>query len=162
MFSDRLEITNPGKPTIDPLWFIDHAPTSRDERLAGLTRRLGICEERGSGFDKAMLAIEVAQLPAPDIRVDTTHTHVVMFAQRNLVEVDKPARVRGCYFHCCLRYVSGQQMTNSSLRERFGLEEADYTMASRFIKETATAKLIKPADPSSKSRKFARYVPFWA
>ena len=107
-------------------------------------------------------AIEVAQLPAPEIRVDTTHTHVVLFAHRNLVKGDKPARIRACYIHACLRYVSGQQMTNTSLRERFGLEEEDYTSVSRFIRETVEAKLVKSADPSSKSKKFARYLPFWA
>jgi ATP-dependent DNA helicase RecG len=162
MFDDRLEITNPGKPLIDPLRFIDHAPHSRNERLASLMRRLGICEERGSGYDKAMLSIEVAQLPAPEIRVDTTHTHVVLFAHRNLIKGDKPARIRACYIHACLRYVSGQQMTNTSLRERFGLEEGDYTSVSRFIRETVQAGLVKSADPSSKSKKYARYLPFWA
>jgi ATP-dependent DNA helicase RecG len=162
MFEDRLEITNPGLPMIDVLRFIDHAPRSRNERLAGLMRRLGICEERGSGFDKAMLAIELAQLPAPEIRTDTSHTHVVMFAHRNLTGGDKAAQVRACYFHACLRFVSGAQLTNASLRERFGLGEGDHTVASRLIRETVAASLIKPADPSSRSRKYARYLPFWA
>jgi predicted HTH transcriptional regulator len=162
MFADHLEISNPGVPMIEPLRFVDHAPRSRNERLAGLMRRLGICEERGSGFDKALLAIELAQLPAPEIRVDSTHTRIVLFAQRNLVRGDKPARERACYFHACLRFVSGTQLTNTSLRERFGLEETDYTIASRFIRETVAVGLIKPADPTSKSRKYARYVPFWA
>lgn len=162
MFDDRLEITNPGKPIIDPLRFIDHAPHSRNERLAGLMRRLGICEERGSGYDKAMLSIEAAQLPAPEIRVDTSHTHVVLFAHRNLVKGDKPARIRACYIHACLRYVSGQQMTNESLRERFGLGESSQTQVSRIFRETSEAKLIKAADPSNRSKRFARYLPFWA
>lgn len=162
MFDDRLEITSPGKPIIDPLRFIDHAPHSRNERLAGLMRRLGICEERGSGYDKAMMSIEAAQLPAPEIRVDTSHTHVVLFAHRDIVKGDKSARIRACYIHACLRYVSGQQMTNTSLRERFGLEEEDYTAVSRFIRETVQAGLVKSADPTSKSKKYARYLPFWA
>lgn len=57
-------------------------------------RRLGICEERGSGYDKAMLSIEVAQLSAPEIRLDTKHTHVVLFVHHNnLVKGDNPARI---------------------------------------------------------------------
>src|SRR5712671_28626 len=128
-----------------------------NERLAGLMRRLGICEERGSGFDKAMIAIETSQLPAPEIRLDSSHTHVVLFAHRNLTKGDRPARVRACYIHACLRYVSGQEMTNTSLRERFKLEEKDYTTASKILRETAAAKLIKPADAASKSKKYARY-----
>lgn len=162
MFDSRLEISNPGVPMIEPLRFIDHAPRSRNERLAGLLRRLGICEERGSGFDKAMATLELLQLPAAEIRVDTTHTRVVLFAHRNLTKGDKPGRVRACYFHACLRHVSGGQMTNASLRERFGLAEADYTMVSRFIRETIQIGLIKPADPGSKSKKYARHLPFWA
>ena len=111
---------------IDPLRFIDHAPRSRNERLADLMRRLHICEERGSGFDKVVFEIEVFQLPAPDIRLDETHTHVVLFAHRDLAKMDKANRVRACYQHCCLRYVSSEVMTNTSLRDRLGLAEADY------------------------------------
>jgi len=35
-------------------------------------------------------------------------------------------------------------------------------MASRIIKEALISKLIKDADPKSKSRKHAAYLPFWA
>ncbi|MCC6785226.1 MAG: putative DNA binding domain-containing protein [Planctomycetes bacterium] len=162
MFEDRLEISNPGLPLIDVERFIDHSPRSRNERLAGLMRRLGICEERGSGFDKAMFALEVAQLPAPHVRTDATHTHVVLFAHRHPMDGDKAAQVRACYLHACLRFVSGAQLTNASVRERFGLGEKDHTIASRLIREAVLAKRIKPADPSSRSRKYARYLPFWA
>ncbi len=53
-------------------------------------------------------------------------------------------------------------MTNSSLRERFKIERKDHPVASRIIKETIEADLIRPADPASRSRKHASYVPFWA
>ncbi len=162
LFHDRIEISNPGLPMIDVMRFIDHAPRSRNERMAGLMRRLGICEERGSGFDKAMLAIEMSQLPAPEVRADTSHTRVVLFAHRNLDGGDKAAQLRACYYHACLRFVSGAQLTNASLRKRFGLGEGDHMVASRLIRESLAAKLIKPADPLSKSRKFARYLPIWA
>ncbi|HEX5051952.1 MAG TPA: ATP-binding protein [Planctomycetota bacterium] len=162
LFEDRLEISNPGLPIIDPLRFLDHAPRSRNERFAGLMRRLGICEERGSGFDKAMFALEFSQLPAPEIRLDSSHTRVVLFAHRNMISGDKASQVWACYLHACLRFVSGAQLTNSSLRERFGLGDGDHTVASRIIRDSVAAKRIKSADPSSRSRKFARYVPFWA
>src|SRR5258706_11839177 len=61
IFDDRLEVSNPGVPLIDPLRFIDHAPRSRNELLADLMRRLGICEERGSGFDKIVFDMEYYQ-----------------------------------------------------------------------------------------------------
>lgn len=161
IFDDRLEVSNPGLPLIDPLRFIDHSPRSRNEPLADLMRRLGICEERGSGFDKVIFDIEFFQLPPPDIRVDTTHTRVVLFAHQDLKRMDKQDRVRACYQHCCLLFVTNERMTNASLRKRFKIDD-DVPAASRIIREALAAELVKAEDPSSKSRKHVRYVPFWA
>jgi predicted HTH transcriptional regulator len=162
IFDDRMEISNPGLPLIDPLRFIDHAPRSRNEMLADLMRRLGICEERGSGFDKVVFETEVFQLPAPDIRVDSTHTRIVLFGHQKLSEMDRLDKVRACYQHCALLYVSNKRMTNSTLRERFQIPEREYFVASRIIRDTINAGLIKSEDSESKSRKHARYVPFWS
>lgn len=130
--------------------------------LADLMRRLGVCEERGSGFDKVVFETEAFQLPAPDIRVDSTHTRVVLFGHQKLSEMDRKDKVRACYQHCALLHVSNKRMTNSSLRERFKIREEDYPVASRIIRDTIDANLINPEDPESKSKKHARYVPFWA
>jgi ATP-dependent DNA helicase RecG len=162
IFDDRLEVSNPGLPLIDTLRFIDHSPRSRNEVLADLMRRLGICEERGSGFDKVVFEIEFFQLPAPDIRIDATHTRIVLFAHQDLAKMDKRDKVRACYQHCCLSHVSNKVMTNTTLRERFKIAEQNYSIASRIIADTIEAKLIKQEDPTNKSKKLARYVPFWA
>ncbi len=162
IFDDRLEVSNPGLPLIDPLRFLDHSPRSRNEILADLMRRLGICEERGSGFDKVVFDIEFYQLPAPDVRTDTTHTRVVLFAHQDLAKMDKKDKVRACYLHSCLLSVSNKVMTNTTLRERFKIAENDYPLASRIIRDTLIARLVKLEDPTSKSRKHAKYVPFWA
>ncbi|MEK6614838.1 MAG: ATP-binding protein, partial [Bacteroidota bacterium] len=65
IFQDRIEITNPGKllpsKKIDRL--IGTNPESRNEILASAMRRFHICEERGSGFVKAVTAIELYGLP---------------------------------------------------------------------------------------------------
>jgi len=162
IFDDRLEISNPGVPLIDLLRFIDHSPRSRNEMLADLMRRIGICEERGSGFDKVVSDIEFYQLPAPDVRADATHTRVLLFAYQELASMDKKDKIRACYLHCCLLFVSNKVMTNTTLRERFNISEPDTPVASRIIRETLNAELIKLEDPSNTSRKHARYVPFWA
>jgi hypothetical protein len=52
-------------------------------------------------------------------------------------------------------------MTNATLRKRFAIADENYPIASRIIADTIEAGLIKPFDPDSKSRKHARYVPFW-
>jgi hypothetical protein len=53
-------------------------------------------------------------------------------------------------------------MTNASLRERFGISDENAAVASRIIAETVSIGWVKPYDSESKSRKHARYVPFWA
>jgi len=161
IFSDRTEITNPGTPLIDTLRFIDEPPRSRNEKLAAMMRRLNICEERGSGIDKVIFQVELYQLPAPDFQVTANHIKAVLFAPKKLADMSAADRVRACYQHACLCWVSNKLMTNTSLRERFGIEEKNYAIASRIIAETIKTGLVKPADSTNKSKKHAKYVPFW-
>jgi ATP-dependent DNA helicase RecG len=161
IFPDRIEITNPGTPLIDPLRFIDEPPRSRNEALASLMRRLNMCEERGSGVDKVIFQVELFQLPAPDFQVTSRHTKAVLYAPKKLDAMDQQDRIRACYQHACLCWVSNKTMTNATLRQRFGIAEANAAMASRIIRDTVEAGLIKRSDPESTSRKHARYVPFW-
>jgi len=162
IFDDRLEITNAGQPLISTLRFIDEPPQSRNEVFASFMRRLKICEERGSGIDKVIFHIELFQLPAPNFLVTENHTKVIVYAQRKLSEMDRNDKVRACYQHACLLYVSNQKMTNASLRKRLSIEEQNYAIASRIIADTIDAKLVKPFDPDNTSRKYASYIPFWA
>jgi predicted HTH transcriptional regulator len=162
VFADRIEITNPGIPLIETRRFIDAPPRSRNEKLAALMRRMNICEERGSGIDKVIGSIEFFQLPPPRFDVLEGHTKATLFAPRKLSDMDREDRLRACYQHACLRYVSGERMTNTSLRERLGIQDQNYSMASRIISEAISEKLVKREDPDSKSRKHARYVPYWA
>lgn len=162
IFDDRIEITNPGKPLISTMRFVDHNPQSRNEKLAHFMRRLNICEERGSGIDKVIFECEYYQLPAPKFIEGENYTRVILYAHKTLRQMDKEDKVRACYLHAVLKYVSGEQMTNQSLRERFGIEEKNYSMASRIISEGIKAGLIKDYDPDNNSKKHAKYIPFWA
>ena len=112
---------NPGIPLVKTERFIDSPPRSRNEALASFIRRIGVCEERGSGFDK----------------------------------------VRACYLHACLKYVMRDHMTNTSLRERFGLDEKGMSSASRIIRDALEDGQIKPVDPNTASR-YLKYIPHWA
>jgi len=160
VFSDRIEFTNPGLPMIDPIRFIDEYQ-SRNEILAKFMRRLRICEEKGTGIDKAIEAIELFQLPAPEFFIQVKHTKVTMYAPQSLNAMSRKDKVRACYQHCCLRYISNEKMTNQSLRERFKIEEHNYSIASRIIRDTINETLIKDEDSENKSKKFAKYIPFW-
>jgi hypothetical protein len=55
-----------------------------------------------------------------------------------------------------------ERMTNESLRERFHLPESRRAIASQVIAATMETGLIKPDERVGSSRKFARYLPFWA
>lgn len=162
IFTDRVEITNPGSPLIEPLRFIDEPPRSRNEDTAALLRRLKICEERGSGIDKVIFNIELFQLPAPEFRVTNNSVVATLFSARKLNEMDRADKIRACYQHACLRYVSREVMTNASFRKRLGIEDQNYATASRIIADAIEAGLVKPRDPENTSRKHASYVPFWA
>lgn len=161
IFSDRMEITNPGVPLVQVERFIDSPPRSRNEALASFLRRVGVCEERGSGFDKVVSQTEFYQLPAPIIEVTDEHTRVILFSHKPLAKMDKEERVRACYLHACLRYVTRDFMTNATLRSRFGMDDKQISIASRIIKDTLEAGKVKPKDPET-APKHMKYVPYWA
>ncbi len=162
IFEDRLEIRNPGKPLIKTERFIDLPPRSRNENLASLMRRLGVCEESGTGIDKVVFQCELYQLPAPSFFVADDHLVATLYSHRALTKMAKEDRVRACYLHSCLKHVSREVMTNESLRKRFDISEKNYSIASKIISETLESKLIKPKDPTNKSKKHSKYIPFWA
>jgi len=163
IFSDRIEITNPGQPLIDTLRLLDSPPQSRNEKLASIMRRFKVCEERGSGIDKVVFQSELFQLPAPDFTKSEKHFTAVLFAHKPLSKMNKDDKVRACYLHCCLKYVSGREkMNNTTLRARFQIKEENYPLASTIISDAIEAGLIKPSDPESKSRRYMSYIPFWA
>lgn len=161
MYSDRVEISNPGIPTIKIDRFIDEF-RSRNERLADFMRRLGICEEKGSGIDKVVQAAERYLLPAPDFRVGETRTAAILFAHKDFSDMSKTDRIRACYQHCCLLYVSNQSMSNQTLRERFKVTESKAASVSLVISATREAGFIKQDDSESNSTRYARYLPYWA
>ncbi len=161
IFDNRMEITNPGKPLIDPLRFVDHSPESRNETLARFMRRVNICEERGSGIDKVVFECEYNQLPAPHFLVGDNFTKVILYGHKSLREMDKMDKTRACYLHACLKYVSGEQMSNQSLRERFGVKAQNYPIISRIISDCLQEGLIKDYDPDNKGPRYSKYVPFW-
>ncbi len=161
IYSDRIEISNPGLPLITPERFIDEYQ-SRNEDLASIMRRFRMCEEKGSGIDKVILNIEIFQLPPLEVQIQEKHTKVVLYAYQKFSDMDKKDRVRACYQHCVLKYVTNDKMTNQSLRDRFNIAQENAAMVSRIIKDTFEGGFIKEEDPENKSKKFAKYIPHWA
>lgn len=159
LFEDRLEISNPGATLVQPDRMIDLPPRSRNETLASLMRRMRMCEEQGSGLDKVVQACEVFQLPAPLFRTDGEATQAVLYGPRSFAEMTQDERVRACYFHAVLKFLSGDKMKNASLCERLGIAAKNAAQASIVINRTLEAKLIRVADAAHPR---AGYVPHWA
>ncbi len=158
IYDDRVQISNPGEPLVPVERFID-GYQSRNERLASLMRRFGICEEKSSGIDKVVNSAEVYQLPAPDFFVAHQRTIVTIYGPRDFERMDRNDRIRACYQHCALKWVMSDHMTNQSLRQRFNLPGSKASVASQIISATTEAELDERI---GSSRKFARYLPFWA
>lgn len=161
IFEDRVEFTNSGIPLIDVDRFIDEYQ-SRNDLLSDNLRRLGFCEEKGSGMDKAVMSNELFLLPALSIRVQENRTVVIMYARKSWADTNRLERLQACYQHACVKYVSNESMTNQSLRIRFNIEEQNASMVSRIIKEAINEGLIKEEETGSNSRKFKKYIPYWA
>ena len=161
VFDRRLEISNPGEPLIDTTRFLDSQPRSRNESLASLMRRLHICEERGTGIDKVVDAIETRGLPAPVFETPPGFTRASLFAYKPFRDMDRQERLQACYMHACLRHVTQKPMTNSSLRARFGIADKNASTVSRILADAMDEELIVVADPAAGPR-LRRYLPFWA
>lgn len=157
IFDNRIEITNPGTPLIEIDRFIDHPPRSRNENLASMMRRFGFCEESGSGVDRALVNIELFQLPAPKFETYDDFTRVTLFAPLPLNSMTDEDKIRACYQHCVLRHLTKtERMTNTSLRERLGISESNYPAASKIIRMTLNKGIIREAE------KAKEYIPWWA
>lgn len=161
IYSNRVEISNPGEPIIPVDRFID-GYRSRNERMADLMRQMDICEERSSGVDRVVSNIEMFQLPAPEFISALGRTIVVAHGPRRFDDMTREDKIRACYQHCVLRYVLRERMTNETLRERFGLPKSKSSTISQIIAATVDAGRIKADETVGASKKYARYLPGWA
>ena len=160
IFSNRIEITNPGIPLVDIYRIVDNPPKSRNELLASLMRRLKMCEELGTGWDKIIISCELQQLPAPHIDIYEESTKVTLFSKVDYFDLSTQDKLWACYMHACVKYIQGEFLTNSSLRIRFGLEEKSSASISRLIKDACEKGLIKKLEETAP--KHTKYIPVWA
>lgn len=160
IFSNRIEITNPGIPLVDIYRIVDNPPKSRNEKLASLMRRLRMCEELGTGWDKIIISCELQQLPAPHIDIYEENTKVTLFSKVSFFDLPMQDKLWACYMHSCVQYIQGEFLTNSSLRVRFGVEEKSSASISRLIKETCEKGLIKKLEDTAP--RHTKYIPIWA
>lgn len=163
IYDDRIEITNPGGllPGKKPDRLIGTTPESRNEKLASSFRRFRICEERGTGFQKVVQAIELFGLPPLLMQPQENAFRVAIGAPRKFADMSMQERTEACYQHAVLQYVSSQTLTNTTLRQRFKLHEKYRNQITTLIGIAVEAGRIKRKDAGS-GNKFAEYLPYWA
>ena len=160
IFSDRLEIRNPGEPVIDVTRFVDETK-ARNPQLAEYMRMAGVCEVRGSGVDRALEQIEDLMRPAPRFVGENGATTVTLIAAQDFDSMTPEERIWVAFLHCCLKHEQNTHLTNTSLRERFGLDPNRTTVISQVIAAAVEVGLIKLDPRSGRSRRNARYLPFF-
>ncbi|WP_340313470.1 ATP-binding protein [Rhizorhabdus argentea] len=158
LFADRIEITNPGRSLLPPDRMIDLPPRSRNEMLASLMRRMGICEEQGSGLDKVVTSIEVYQLPPLKLQSEAESTQAILYGPRSFAEMSRSERVQACYQHAVLKWLHGEKMRNVTLCERLGIDKRNAAQVSQVLNAAMKERLIKVADPEHPK---SGYWPWW-
>jgi predicted HTH transcriptional regulator len=162
IYEDRIEITNPGAllPSKKPDRLIGTTPESRNEKLASSFRRFRICEERGTGFQKVITAIELFGLPPLLLTPYENAFRITIGAPRKFADMTSHERIEACYQHAVLQYLSSQTLTNTTLRDRFKLHEKNRNQITNLISDAVDAGRIKRKDVGG-GNKFAEYVPYW-
>jgi len=163
IFSDRIEITNPGGllPDISVDRLIDHPSVCRNEVLSDFLRKLGLAEERGSGVDNAVSAIELWGLPPVIFENQNDYFKAIILLPRNYNDMSKEERVTAAYQHACLNKLTNKRTTNKSLRERFKFSSKEISKIGRLINDAIESERIKLVNPSASKRDF-HYLPYWA
>ncbi len=160
LFHNRIEITNPGQSLIQTDRMIDQHSRSRNEVIATLMRRMGFCEEAGTGLDKVFELFETDVVaPSPKIRSEHGSTRVIMYGPEKFRDMTVQERINACYYHSVLKYLANDTMTNLSLCNRFGIDSNKATPVSLVIRKSKQAGLIKIADEAHPR---SGYIPTWA
>lgn len=160
IFPDRVVITSPGKPLVEPDQFLNAQSRSRNTTFTDVMRRLGVCELRGSGIDRAFDEIETAGLPPISVRIVENSTVVTIFGPRRFADLSKEERIWACYWHACLLAERNEYMNNTSLRKRFRLNDKQYPQVSEVISDAIKLGRIRPLNEDQANRN-AKYVPYW-
>lgn len=158
IFEDRVEITNGGQPLIEVRKFL-RENSQRNRELSDAMRRLKFAENRGSGVDRTLLALEEIHGAAPEFIKESQSTKVVLHGNKKWEQMSAEERMWSAYMHCALLYENGGGMTNSSLRDRFALSANKSSQVSQVITALLESNQIM-RDPSAPGgRKGSRYIP---
>jgi hypothetical protein len=86
---------------------------------------------------------------------------VAVLGPRKLTAMSREDQLWAVYIHACLMWANSTQLTNTSLRERFGIAARNTSQVSRLIASALEAGYIALYDESV-GNKARSYVPKWA
>lgn len=96
------------------------------------------------------------KIPASKVETAEDFTKTKLYWYKDLNECPKTDRIRTCY---C--YVNDIEVSNSVLRERFGIQENRKSLVSKIISNSIESGYIKLLDENA-AVKMRRYIPYWA
>ena len=161
IFKNRVEITNSGRPVLDPLHFLDGGPSIKNEKIFAEMKNLGLVDGQGYGWRKIVKELESRCLPVPEIKVREKSITVTLWFEKPLKLLSLAQKNWTVYLHTVLRYLLNEPANNASLRQRLNLPESKSSTVSKLFRQAAEGGLVKPFDKQS-SNKTKKYVPAWS
>ena len=117
--------------------------------------------ELGTGWDRVVSLCEQNQLPSPEIIQYEDSTRVILYSHIDFSELTKEQKLWACYLHACILWGRRKSATNTTLRERFGVDKKSSSAISRLLKDAVARNLLKMKEESI-GTKSNRYIPYWA
>lgn len=161
LYEDRLEVTNPGLPLMDTRRFVEDT-RPRNPDFAMVMREMGMCEARGSGIQRALVANEETGAADPSFHEGDGLTKATLIGKHDFTTMSTHERTWAVFMHACRLYAARSAMTNSTFRKRYALPPGRSSLVSLAIQQTVDEGLIRPQDAESTSKRYARYLPFYA
>lgn len=161
LFDGRLEVTNPGLPITNTRRFVEDTKP-RNHALAMMMRELSMCEARGSGIQRALEANEETGAADPAFHAGDGLTRAILIGKHDFKTMTAEERNWAIFMHACYLYSRREAITNASFRRRYAIPDKSSSLVSTHIQQTVEEGLLKLQDAGSTSRRFARYVPFYA
>ena len=161
IYSDRIEFINPGAPLIPEDRFVDYPPQTRNLQIAEELYKVGICERRGSGWDKVAVEASEYGFSAPPPEVTRTTTRIILTQHKTLSDMTNEERLWSIYIYACLLWVQKKYLTNTLVRQLFNIPDSHMSTASSLINQAIKSGLIVVFDEQSGTRN-RKYLPKYA
>ncbi|MDO4508039.1 MAG: putative DNA binding domain-containing protein [Candidatus Saccharibacteria bacterium] len=161
IYSNRVEFVNPGAPLIPTERFVDYPPQTRNMKMAEELYKVGICERRGSGWDKIAAETSEHGYSAPTPEVTKNTTRVILTQRKTLADMTNEERMWSIYIYACLLWVKKQYLTNTHVRKLFNILDSNMSTASALLAQAVKTGLIVIFDEKSGTRS-RKYLPKYA